>query len=133
MPLYNLNNEYNVLIFILILILIYIYINKKEKFNNVQPTQNYKLIHKNIIQQQEIRKAPHCDSTEIQIGEYCKNYKSDKYTRICNENEKYSDGYCVKVCPKEDTITGNQHVCLSKCPKGYIDDGYNCIEIQFLN
>ncbi len=103
--------------------------------NNIQIaniTQDYKCIPKQIINQKQFTKAPQCETNKIQIGEYCKNYKSDIYRRICLDDEKFSDGICVKDCQKDEHETGNPHICLSKCPDGYLDDGYNCCQIKYI-
>ena len=93
--------------------------------------QDYKCIPKHIIKQ-KFSKAPLCTNNEIQIGEYCKDYSSDVYRRICLPSEKYSDGFCVNDCQQNEHDTGNPHICLSKCPDGYLDDGYNCCQIKYI-
>jgi hypothetical protein len=136
MSLHNLNeNHFYMIIMVLLIVALYLHFNMKhsEGFSNLQPTQNYNFVHKNIMEQNEVRHAPQCDLDEIQIGEYCKKFATDEYTRICEDDEKYSDGFCIKKCGPNQIETGNPNVCLSRCPEGFVDDGYNCIEFKFLN
>ena len=147
----NLNNNY-IVMFILLLIIISIIVHNNmkcntsesfdtsEHFNNIDSSNNiefaniiqdYKCIPKQIIEKQ-FNQAAKCNNNEIQIGEYCKDYKSDVYRRMCLPNEKYSDGFCVKDCSINENDTGNPHICLSKCPDGYLDDGYNCCQIKYI-
>ena len=110
------------------------YFDNIDSNNNIEIAnivQDYKCIPKHIIKQ-KFNKAPSCTNNEIQIGEYCKDYKSDVYRRLCLPSEKYSDGFCVNDCPKNEQDTGNPHICLSKCPDGYLDDGYKCCQIKYI-
>lgn len=136
-----LNNNIIILLLLLILIIFLFSSNNTENFSNqsfigwdnmTQRTQNYNFKHKNIINNVKKNEYMNCEKDEIQIGEMCKNLYTEQYRRICKNDEKYSSGYCVKKCSANLNETGNQNVCLSKCPEGTIDDGYNCIDFKFI-
>jgi hypothetical protein len=101
----------------------------KEKFGDVEKPN---VIGRNIIQLSNPTPAQPCGVGQIQIGEYCKNVATDEYTRICNVDEKYSDGYCVKICPTNTEPTGNANYCLSKCPEGYVGNGNTCLKYGYI-
>jgi hypothetical protein len=129
-----LSTNNSLIILVLILFIVYFFLNKKEEAftNTEQITQNYEFVPKKILKLENTGTYISCNNDEIQIGEMCKNLYTNKYRKICNKDEKYSDGYCVKNCPDDMTNTGNPYICLSKCPKGTVDDGFNCINFKFI-
>lgn len=124
-------NDYIYISIILLIIaaLIYMSSEKKEGFEDVEKPN---ILGRNIIQLDTPTVAKPCNVGEIQIGEYCKNVSNDEYRKICGENEKYSDGYCIKTCPDNAEPTGNPSYCLSKCPDGYIANGSTCLKYTHL-
>jgi hypothetical protein len=140
---YNLKENY-IIIFILILIIIALVVHTNmnsncDNFDNIDANgniengniiQNYNYLPKKIKDSTNIKKAYTCNNNEIQIGEYCKDYKTDVYRKMCLPDETYSDGFCIKGCPNNELKTGNPHICLTRCPDGYLDDGFNCIQIK---
>jgi hypothetical protein len=131
----------HLIILLLILVLIYfLFPVFNENFTNVrtiipvdQPIQDYVFKHKKILEIDDSGAYKNCNKNEIQIGEMCKDLYTEVYRRICNDDEKYSDGYCIKKCPNGYKETGNPHVCLSTCPNGTLDDNYDCVDFKFVD